>query len=150
MDVTIYPINILNQTNEEIYAYIEKFNAAVDRGEYNNYTKEEYEYEFASGIIGILAGAVSEIEYKEPETVKVRIITSEDTYYIGNEDFRNIDMAIIATDVTALASLTDAEEEEPEGVLSDDIDLTDIDLDQLNLSTPSDVDLGTASDPTGY
>ena len=58
VDVTIYPIDILNQTNPKIVEYVEEFNAAVENGEYNNYTKEEYEYEFASGIIGILAGAV--------------------------------------------------------------------------------------------
>ncbi len=146
VDVTIYPINILNQTNEEIYAYTERFNAAVDNGDYNNYTKEEYEYEFASGIIGILAGAVSEIEYKDPEVVKVRIITSEDTYYIGNEDFRNIDMAIIATDVNSLATESDAEETDTDDILSDDIDLTDIDLDMMNLSSPTDPALSTSTD----
>ena len=97
-----------------MYAYIEEFNANVAAGKYNDYTKEQYEYEFASGIIGILAGAANEINYKEAETVKVRIITSEDTYYIGNEDLKNIDRAIIATDVTSLedavsSTPTDAE-----------------------------------------
>ena len=107
VDVTIYPINILNQTNQDVYEYIEKFNQAVDKGDYNNYTKEEYEYEFASGIIGILAGAVDEIDYADPQVVKVRIITSDDTYYVGSDDIKNIDLAIIATDVES-ASLTDA------------------------------------------
>ena len=110
VDVTIQPINILNQTNREVYEYTENFNNEVAKGTYNNYTKEEYEYEFASGIIGILAGAVSEIEYREAETVKVRIITSEDTYYIGNEDLRNIDMAILATKVEAATSGDAAED----------------------------------------
>ena len=107
VDVTIYPINILNQTNQDVYEYIEQFNQAVEKGDYNNYTKEEYEYEFASGIIGILAGAVDEIDYADAETVKVRIITSDDTYYVGSDDIKNIDRFIIATDVEA-ASLTDA------------------------------------------
>ncbi|MBO4862824.1 MAG: hypothetical protein J5517_00515 [Eubacterium sp.] len=110
VDVSIQPIDILNQTNQEVYEYIENFNDEVAKGTYNNYTKEEYEYEFASGIIGILAGAVSEIEYRDAETVKVRIITSEDTYYIGNEDLRNIDMAILATKVEA-ATIGDAVED---------------------------------------
>ena len=106
VDDDIQPIDILNQTNEAIYAYIEEFNANVAAGKYNDYTKEQYEYEFASGIIGILAGAANEINYKETETVKVRIITSEDTYYIGNEDLKNIDRAIIATDVKSLEDAT--------------------------------------------
>lgn len=101
VDVKIQPIDILNQTNADVLEYVEKFNAAVEKGDYNNYTKEEYEYEFAGGIIGILASAVDNISYGPEQTVKVRIITSEDTYYIGNEDFRNIDLAIMATDVDA-------------------------------------------------
>lgn len=108
VDVTIYPIDILNQTNAEVSAYVEKFNQAVDNGDYNDYTKEEYEYEFATGIIGILAAAVEEIEYTEPETVTVRIITADDTYYIGNEDFRNIDRCIIATSELPEATPLDA------------------------------------------
>ena len=113
VDVSIQPINILNQTNQDVYDYIDEFNKAVESGYYNDYSKEQYEYEFAAGIIGILADAVNEIEYKDAETVKVRIITSEDTYYIGNEDLRNIDKAIIATDVKSVApdlsTATDAE-----------------------------------------
>jgi hypothetical protein len=97
VDVTIYPINIINQTNSDVAAYVEGFNQALANGDYNDYTKEEYEYEFASGIIGILAGAVEDIDYSTPETVKVRIITTEDTYYIGSEDFVNIDKYIILT-----------------------------------------------------
>ena len=90
VDVTIYPIDIINQTNSDVAAYVAGFNQALENGDYNDYTKEEYEYEFASGIIGILAGAVESIDYSTPETVKVRIITTEDSYYIGSEDFRNI------------------------------------------------------------
>ena len=112
VDVTIYPINILNQVDPDILEYIEQFNQAIEAGTYNNYTKDEYEYEFASGIIGILADAVSDIEYADPVTVKVRIITSDDSFYIGNEDFKNLDMAMIATDETGSY---DYEEEASEG-----------------------------------
>ena len=108
VDVTIYPIDILNQTNAEVSEYVAKFNQAVDNGDYNDYTKEEYEYEFATGIIGILAAAVDEIQYAEPETVTVRIITADDTYYIGNEDFRSIDRCIIATSNVPDATSGDA------------------------------------------
>lgn len=108
VDVTIYPINIINQTNAEIIEYVQGFNTAVENGDYNDYSKEEYEYEFASGIIGILAGAVSDIEYADPETVKVRIIVTDDSYYIGNEDFRSIDSYIISTDTPEVSTPLDA------------------------------------------
>ena len=119
VDVTIYPIDIINQTHPEIVEYVQKFNEAVDRGDYYDYTKEEYEYEFASGLIGILAGAVEDIDYASAEKVKVRIITTEDTYYIGNEDFRNIDRKIILIDVdegSEGASPTDAPSDVPEAL----------------------------------
>ncbi|MCR5214190.1 MAG: hypothetical protein K6E10_07215 [Eubacterium sp.] len=110
VDVTIYPIDIINQTNEEVVAYIQGFNEAVDRGDYDDYTKEQYEYEYASGIMGILANAVNEISYAEPQVVQVRIIVSEDTFYIGNDDFRNIDKAIILSETYDIATETDATE----------------------------------------
>ena len=115
VDVTIYPIDIINQTNDEVVAYINGFNEAVDRGDYDNYSKEEYEYEYASGIMGILADAVNNITYAEPEVVKVRIIVSDDTFYIGNEDFRNIDRCMILSELVNTASATDAAETSTSG-----------------------------------
>ena len=122
VELTIYPIDILNQTNDQIVEYVEQFNAAVDEGKYNDYSKEEYEYEFASGIIGILAGAVDDIQYGEPEVLNVRIITTEDSYYIGNEDVRNIDRCILNTDTEMMMNAptpTDATEVTEEPVIPD-------------------------------
>lgn len=121
VDVTVYPIDILNQTNGQIVQYVNSFNEAVDRGDYNDYTKEEYEYEFASGIIGILAGAVESISYTEPVTLKTRIITTEDSYYIGNEDFREIDIHIINMEIDeSMATPTDADTEVPDSTSPQD------------------------------
>lgn len=108
VDVTIYPIDIINQTNDEVIAYIDKFNESVENGEYDAYTAQEYEYEYATGIIGILAYAAQDIQYAEPQTVTVRIILSDESYYIGNEDFQKLDLAILNTDVTAAASASEA------------------------------------------
>ncbi len=110
VDVTISPINILNQTDADVKAYIEQFNQRVESGEFENYTKEEYENEFAGGIIDILSAAIDNIEYCEPETVSVRIIETEDSFYIGDEDFCALDMLVIATSDSEpdVASATDS------------------------------------------
>ena len=118
VNVTIEPINLLNQTHDEILAYVEDFNKRVEKGDYNNYVKEDYEHEFAEGIIDILDKGCDKMTYGDPVTIKVRIIQSDSNFYISNEDFRSIDMTILSTDAekyereaAKAASQTDAESE---------------------------------------
>lgn len=129
--VTIEPIDLLNQTHDEVLAYVEDFNKRVEKGDYNNYVKEDYEHEFAAGIIDILDKASDKMEYGDPVTIKVRIILSDSNFYISNEDFRNIDMAILSTDAskyekeenssdTETASETDSSSEADEPAETDE------------------------------
>ena len=118
VNVTIEPINLLNQTHDEILAYVEDFNKRVEKGDYNNYVKEDYEHEFAEGIIDILDKGCDKMTYGDPVTIKVRIIQSDSNFYISNEDFRSIDMTILSTDAekyereaAKAASQTDAASE---------------------------------------
>ncbi len=108
VDITIYPIDILNQVNSEVSSYIDNFNSHVANGDYNNYKKEDYEHEYASGIMDILDKGADNITYRTPEKVTVRIIETKSSYYIGNEDFEAIDSAIIPSSAVADASATDA------------------------------------------
>ncbi len=119
VNVTIEPINLLNQTHDEVLAYVDEFNKRVEKGDYNNYVKEDYEHEFAAGIIEILDRACDKMEYADPVTIKVRIIQSDSNYYISNEDFRAIDMAILSTDASKYeeASATDAESTEADAAV---------------------------------
>lgn len=97
VDVTIYPINILNDTHDYVKDYVELFNQKVAAGDYNDVTKEEYRHEFALGIISILEEGAKKVSYQEPRTVTVRIIEGKDTYYISDDDLRKIDAEVIAT-----------------------------------------------------
>lgn len=97
VDVTIYPINILNQTHDDISSYVDEFNTRVRNGYYNNYERADYEHEFAGGLIEILQDSLVDITYADPVTVTVEIITSDDSYYISDEDALAIDAAIIAS-----------------------------------------------------
>ncbi len=110
VDVTIYPIDIINQTNDAVTTYIEDFNQRVLDGDYNDYERDEYENEFATGLIQLLQDAVSEISYTDPVVITVKIITSEDSFYISDEDVLAIDAAVIAGEYdTDYATPGDAE-----------------------------------------
>lgn len=98
IDVTVYPINLFNQTTDEVNAYIEQFNARVANGDYNDYTLSQYETEFSNGLIGILNNGCLNMTYAEPQTVRVAIVVDQNTYYISDHDFLNIDNAMICTD----------------------------------------------------
>ncbi len=96
VDVEIYPIDILNQTDSDVKTYVEDFNSRVSAGEFNNYERDVYEHEFAEGIVDILKDAVKNLQYSEPVTVTATIYVEGDTFYISNEDFIKIDDSMIA------------------------------------------------------
>lgn len=98
VDVTVYPVNILNQAYEEVIAYIEQFNSDVDAGVYNNYTMQQYEETFAGGLADILAEHANAIEYLAPVTVTVSIMDDGEYYSISPEDLIRIDSQMIAVE----------------------------------------------------
>lgn len=114
VDVTVYPINILNQSYDEILSYIEGFNEDVSSGIYNNYTKEEYDKVFASGIANILSSYTDEPEYLDAVVIKALIEDDGEYYSISSESLAEIDSVIIATE-----SLSDSDDSEASDNTSD-------------------------------
>ena len=107
------PLDIFAQTSPDVVAYVEHFNEEVSKGTYNNYTMNEYETEFASGMLEILNEGCMNMTYGEPVTITVTIITDDNTFYIGDHDFMAIDAAMISTATAVeggVATDTDAEE----------------------------------------
>lgn len=100
VDVTIYPIDIFAQTSEEVNAYITQFNEAVANGDYNDYTMEQYETEFSTGLLEILNTACLNMTYAAEKVVTVEIIIDDNVYYISDKDFLAIDEAIINSAVS--------------------------------------------------
>lgn len=98
--VTIYPIDILVITYEDVVAYIEDMNLRVTAGEYNDYELDAYETEYAQGIIDILNAAIPNIGNKDGVTVTVTILDNDEYYYISDEDFLALDKAILITNIT--------------------------------------------------
>ena len=87
VEVTIYPLDTLETTYDDVVAYIEKFNAQVEEGDFNNTTEVDYETEFAEGIIEILKGTTANPGYMDPVVLEVPIKLSDDYYYFEDEDF---------------------------------------------------------------
>lgn len=98
--VTIYPIDILVITYDDVVAYIEDINGRVTAGEYNDYELEDYETEYAQGILDILTAALPNIGNKEGVTVTVTILDNGEYYYISDDDFLALDKAILITNIT--------------------------------------------------
>lgn len=108
VDVTIHPINLFVQTKDSVGNYISKFNTSVLNGNYNDHTLAEYETEFSTGLLELLNDGCLNMTYGDPVVVTVKIIETESTYYISDEDFLAIDAAMIATD-TYSATESDAQ-----------------------------------------
>ena len=109
VDVTIYPINIFSQSSEAVTAYVDKFNTDVKDGVYNDYTLEQYETEFSTGMLDILNDACLNMTYAEPVVVTVEIVEDGNTFYISDRDFLKIDAAMISTVIqTEISTDSDA------------------------------------------
>lgn len=99
VDVTIYPIDLFNQTAGEVSNYVEAFNLSVSNGDYNDKTFSEYETDFSTGLIEILNNGCMEMTYADPVKVTIEIIEDGDTFYISDNDFLAIDRAMINSSV---------------------------------------------------
>lgn len=95
LELTIYPLDTLETSYDQIVEYIENFNARVDEGDYNNTTEVDYETEFAEGIISILKSTTNNAGYMDPVVLDIPIQPSDDYYYITDEDFLKIDQNIL-------------------------------------------------------
>lgn len=91
LELTVYPLDTLETTYDDVVAYIENFNARVDDGDFNNTTEVDYETEFAEGIISILKATTDNPGYMDPVVLEIPIEPSDDYYYIKDEDFLKID-----------------------------------------------------------
>lgn len=98
VDVTIYPIDLLNQSYDEIMDYIDKFNSDVESGLYNDVTRQDYEEKFALGIADILKSNADAITYKDPVVVKALITDDGEYYSIDSDSLIEIDSHVIATE----------------------------------------------------
>ena len=95
--IMIYPIDILVITYEDVVAYIEDMNQKVANGDYNDYELDDYELEYAQGILRVLTDALPKTGNADGIPVTVTILDNGDYYYISDADFLSIDKAVLQT-----------------------------------------------------
>jgi hypothetical protein len=99
VDLSVQPMDIIKQLNEkEQEAFITDFNNRTDAGEFDAMTDEQYEDEWAAGIIGLFSAYKNKIGYDEAQTIQIRVEKSQDDglYYINSEDYDTIDNLILS------------------------------------------------------
>ncbi|MBQ9984268.1 MAG: hypothetical protein IJP29_06725 [Lachnospiraceae bacterium] len=120
LELTVYPLDTLETTYDQVVSYIENFNARVDEGDFNDTTEVEYETEFAEGIIEILKSTVDNPGYMDPVVLEIPIQPSNDYYYITDEDFLAIDKSILYIRENPEAVETSADSEAIEETVTND------------------------------
>lgn len=108
VDVTVYPMDILNQAFNDVFAYIEDMNKKVSAGEFNNTTKEDYEAQFAKGISDILQAKATDMEYRSPVVVSVKITDDGDYYCAEASGLSQVDASMLAIEGSQSGSSDDS------------------------------------------
>lgn len=112
IELTIYPLDTLEASYDDVVNYINIFNARVDEGDFNNTTEVDYETEFAEGIMSILKKTTEKPGYMDPVVLEISIQSADDHFYISDEDFLEIDKNIlyIRENETPADNVTESEE----------------------------------------
>lgn len=107
VDVTVYPMNILNQAFDDVFSYIDEYNKKIAAGDFNNTAKEDYEKEFAQGIADILQEKSANMDYLNPVVVSVKIVDDGDYYSADASGISQIDASMLAIEGSAGSSSSD-------------------------------------------
>jgi len=99
VDVTIYPIDIIQKVLEDFDDFMSDWYARQEDGSNEDLSVDEFETLWASDVINFIKARIGNIGHLEPETISVRIVSQssdDSTYYtISEDDMRRIDTLII-------------------------------------------------------
>lgn len=97
VEVVISPIDILHKADDDFNAYVDDFNARYQTGEFDSLTDEQYEDEFAKGILEIVEAYIPQIGYEADKSIVVQVKQDSDgLWFISEEDITNMDEWIVA------------------------------------------------------
>ena len=114
MDVTVYPMDILNQAFDDVFAYIDDYNKKISAGDFNNTTKEDYEKEFAQGVSDILQNKAADMDYRSPVVVSVKITDDGDYYCADPAGLSQVDASMLAIEGSQQSSGSDSSDSSSE------------------------------------
>ena len=120
VDVTVYPMDILNQAFDDVFAYIEESNKKIAAGDFNNTEKEDYEAQFAQGVADIIQDKSSSMEYRSPVVVSVKITDDGDYYCADPSGLSQVDASMLAIEGSRDGSSDDSASDSSEDGSSDD------------------------------
>jgi hypothetical protein len=96
VQVVISPITVFDHISKEGEAFVADFNTRNENAEFADLTQEEFEAEYAKGILKIFENNSSNISYGKEITVTVNVSKEENnTYTVTTEEFTKIDNAIL-------------------------------------------------------
>jgi hypothetical protein len=96
VDVVISPMTILKNIATEGEVYVTDFNTRNSSGEFAEFTEEEFQAEYANGIMQIFENNISNIQYGEPITVTVNVSLQDDKVYsMAADEFTKIDSVML-------------------------------------------------------
>lgn len=119
VDVTITPMNLLNQAHGDVVEYINKFNDDVENGVYNNSTTTEYEEAFALGLADILEAYARDMKYGDPIKLKVLIDDDGNYYSISADSMVDIENAMFVLEDGSEETDTEADTNTEAGTSSE-------------------------------
>lgn len=99
IDVVVYPINVLVDTDADVDNYITAFDERDNNGEFDSYDNEDYCSEYINGIMDLLDTYMENITYADPVTITVHVYQDTDKLYtFSDEELYAIDEQIINLD----------------------------------------------------
>ena len=114
VDVTVYPMDILNQAFDDVFAYIDDYNKKISAGDFNNTTKEDYEKEFAQGVSDILQNKAADMDYRSPVVVSVKMTDDGDYYCADPAGLSQVDASMLAIEGSQQSSGSDSSDSSSE------------------------------------
>lgn len=92
VQVNVKPLNYFETAKTKFDTYIDEFNNRAAQGEFLETSEEEYESEYAEGVIELLDAALDESTYSEETSYTVTILINEaGESYVGDDDLTAID-----------------------------------------------------------